>query len=107
MGYAEWRDLLHDEVTVALQTGVDGYGAPTYGAGAVVPAYVAARQVMVRAFTGDERVSRVQVYVLQHLGADAQTRVTLPARCVPREPALLAVEQLNDETGAIGEVLYA
>lgn len=107
MAFEEWRDLMTDDVTIEAPGALNDYGQPQAGATRTVKAYVAGRQRLVRSFTGDERLSTVQVYMADDLGTGPSHRVTLPSRFTPQSPPLLAVEKLVDETGAVAEVLYA
>lgn len=79
---------LQDTVTIRQWTGRSGSGTPTYGAPIVVKAIVEYRQEVRRASTGEERVSRAYVAILQPIapnGApgrkeplDEEDEMTLP-----------------------------
>lgn len=101
------RDWMRATVTIEPATGHDGYGQAVYGASRAVPAYIVGRVRTVRTFSGDERVSTVQVYLGEAVSAGPNDRLTLPSPWTPSTPSLLAVERLIDDAGEVFEVLYA
>ena len=108
----ELRALCRQTVQVALRTGVDGYGEPTYGADVAHTARVAGRHRLVRDARGEQVLSTRTVYFAGAPALDVHDRVTLSTGDVGsteemvRRPALLDVQRLPDDLGGVSVVAY-
>lgn len=104
--------LLRGAVTVEKQTGVDGYGEPTYGAPVRRRARVVGKRTLVRNDAGDEVLSTHTVYLGPGPAVGPHDRVTLSTGDVgstetgARQPPLIAVGRFPDEHGRVSTVLY-
>ncbi len=99
-------DLFTDTVTVESCVSVDGFGNPTYAAGAARAARVSGKVMTVRDQQGHETVSTVQVTLAGAFGVTVKDRFTLPARFVPTQPLPIAVKEASDENGPHHETVY-
>ncbi len=94
----------------------DAYGSKTYGASTSVACRYSQRVMMVRADTGEERVSRVQAVLAGDAGVNVRARFTLPARFSPstseagdvtkRQPVAIAIGYASDENGPHHQRVY-
>jgi hypothetical protein len=95
-----FRDLMTDTVTIAPYQSTSKYATEGYGAPVTYKARVVGQNRNVITIAGDEKISRVTVY----LGSIPTTigpldRITLPARFQPMQPPILAIEHEPDEHG--------
>jgi hypothetical protein len=81
-------------------------GAAVYGSGVTRAAHIEGASHLVRDPSGQERVSRVQVYLPGAFATSELDRITLPAPWNPTQPPILSVEREPDEAGAQHEVVY-
>jgi len=108
----ELRALCRQTVQVALRTGVDGYGEPTYGADVAHTARVAGRHRLVRDARGEQVLSTRTVWFVDIVELDVHDRVTLSTDDVRsteetvRRPGLLDVQRLPDDLGGVTVVAY-
>ena len=106
MGFGEWDDMLPHTITVEPFTGVDTYGAYTYGAATVYKARVQGRNRLIMNQQGEEAVSHITVYVAEST-IGPRDRITLPAPFSPSVPNILDVQHVSDEAGGHHTVIMA
>lgn len=99
MAISEFRDLLHQTITLEPWAGRDGYGAPSYGAAVSYSARVVGKQMLVRDMQGQEVTSQFTIYLLSNVAVDGRSRITLPAGYSPTNPPILSVGTYPDEDG--------
>jgi len=94
---AGFADLVHSmvgiakDITFTLQATIqheryksqDVNGDPTYGSKTARQAIVTHREVKVTDNTGVERISRMQVILLENIAVDTRDRITLPDGAKP------------------------
>ena len=98
--------LLADTVTLEAYASQNQYGETTYSAATTHACHISGKVQTVTDQAGNERVSRVQVYLGSAAGVTVRDRVTLPTRFSPTQPVILAVRHYADEVGAYSETLY-
>ena len=102
-----FEDLCTDTVTIEPYQSQDAYGVVTYADAVTYRARVTGKQQRVATITGEERVSRVKVFILGSTGITTRDRITLPADWPgPSQPAILAIERMKDEVGNVYETVY-
>lgn len=106
MLFSDFSDLCPHSVTIEPFSGLDQYGAKTYGAGITYQARVQGKVRMVKTLTGEEKVSMVTVYLAAGT-VGAQDRITLPSPFSPTQPDILDVQHVSDENGQHHTVVYA
>lgn len=94
-------------VTVKSVSSRDGYGEPTYGSGTAYTARVVKKAEKVRSFSGEETVAKAVVWIKGTPNVGPQSQITLPSGFLDSTtPPVLAVEQIVDEGGVIGEKVF-
>lgn len=88
--------LMNQVLTVEPLSGVDNYGAPSYGAPTDVVARLTQKQRVVEQADGTRAMSRSQAWCPADTAITEHDRITLPDATQPR---LLAVSLLSDEQG--------
>lgn len=101
----EWHDMMPDTVSVEPFSGVDQYGAYSYGTAVSYRARAQGRMRMITDVNGEQRMSQVTVYI-SGTGIGPQDRLTLPARFSPTQPSILSVQPVSDEHGTHHTVIY-
>lgn len=111
-------DLFPETVTIEPCATEDAIGGRSYGAAVTVACRITQRVRQVRAETGEERVSTVQLLLAGDYGQTVTTksRYTLPARFAPsaadvadvtlRQPVAVAVGYATDENGPHHQRVY-
>jgi len=106
MGIDDFSDLLTQSVTIEPYSSSDGYGGATYGAAVTYKARVVGKQQLVKAISGQDKVSMFTVYLKSNAAIDSRSRITLPADYVPNTPPILAVGLYPDEDGIHHTQIY-
>ena len=104
--FSDWNDMLPHSITVEPFSGVDSYGAYTYGSAVTHRARVQGKNRLVTSVTGEEAVSHITIYV-GTASIGPKDRVTLPAPFSPTVPNILDVQYVSDESGAHHSVVLA
>ena len=104
--FSEWDDMLPHTITVEPFTGINTFGAATYGAAVTYRARIQGKNRLVTAVNGEEAVSHITMY-LQRTTISPQDRVTLPAPFSPTVPNILDVQHVSDESGGHHTVILA
>lgn len=99
-------ELFGDEVTLEPYVSQDQMGLAVFGSGVSRAAHIEGSSVLVRDPSGQERVSRVQVYLPGAYDTSELDRITLPAPWNPTQPPIISVERESDEAGSHHEVVY-
>ncbi len=105
MDFAFWSDMCPHSITVEPFASVDAYGAYSYGAAVTHRARIEGKNQIIMTKEGEERVSRVTIYVAATIGP--QDRVTLPLPFLPSQPNIMDVRLVSDESGFHHSVVYA
>jgi hypothetical protein len=95
---AELRDLLAHDVVVETWKSQDGYGEPSFNSAVTVQGRVQQGARLIRMLTGEERVSATRVYLDTTMAIDPRSRITLPVEFTPRQPPILRVDRVSDES---------
>ena len=110
---AAFQHLATDTVSIANQSGFDGYGDPTYGSAVTYPARVVGEQKLIRGFSGAEVVARLTVYVLAAVSVQPTARVTLSTggmvnstEASALSPPILGAKREPDQSGLHHTTLY-
>lgn len=106
-GVADFLSMMPDTVTIERLEATDAFGSKIYGQAVPYRAYVEGRVRRIIAFSGQEQVSTVTVYVGGVPVVNASDRLTLPAGWVPQRPPILAVARLSDDRGPHHVQVYA
>lgn len=77
----------------------DGYGKRVVSAAVPYLAFIEQVTRVVRTKDNVEAVSTTTTYIATTDAFTVEDVITLPARCNPRSPLILQVEQVNDEGG--------
>lgn len=100
--HAELLDFCRQRITIEPYIESDRFGAPVYGLGDEYPARVVGEVKMVRATTGEEKVSSTKVTIPGPPhgpgSIDPRSRITLPDGSTP---PILAVGTHPDEEGRL------
>lgn len=91
----DFGDLFSDTVKLALFTGRNGFGSPTFGADKSHRARIVRRAQMVRSPTGGMVLSSMSIRLGPVKGFTVEGRITLADGSLPE---ILAVESAPDET---------
>jgi len=89
-------DLLLQTITLERRTGLDQYGAHTYGTAESLAARVVNRLRMVRNVAGQEVTSNTTIWIIGNNDIKAVDRITLPDGT---QPPIIDVLTYPDETG--------
>lgn len=95
------KKLLKQSITIEPFTSEDRYGAPTYGAAGSHAARVRGETKIVRTASGEEKVSRVAIWLDSDVTITSKDRITLPADFEVTQPPILAIEEYPGEKGTI------
>lgn len=106
MSFSEWGDMLPHAITVEPFTGVDTYGAYTYGSATTYRARIQGKNRLVTNMHGEEAVAHLTIYV-QSSTIGPRDKITLPAPFSPTVPSILDVQHVSDEAGGHHTVVLA
>lgn len=106
MGFSEWGDMLPHTITVEPFTGVDTYGAYTYGSAVTYHARIQGKNRLVMNMNGEEAVAHFTIYISAST-IGPKDRITLPAPFSPTVPSILDVAHVSDESGGHHTVVIA
>lgn len=102
-----WAHMMPHQISIEPYTGVDAWGAYTYGAAQTYRARVQGRTRVVTNVRGEEVVSKITVYVAATGGITAQDRLTLPSPWSPTQPPILDVQYVSNDVGHHHMVILA
>ena len=94
---AALQAMLTDQVTYQRYVSQDGYGAPTFATGIVLPARIEYKLRRIVNAQGEERMSRAKVFLDGAIPLDLRDKLVLPDGTAP---ALQLVYAVNDERGS-------
>lgn len=97
----DWDDLMLDTVTIEPFVSMDEYSKPTYGDAEIYRARITGKLQKIVAHTGEDKVSKVRIYLVGTPAISVFDRITLPSGWTPTQPPILAVGMIPDETGMV------
>lgn len=106
MGFSEWDDMCPHQISVEPFTGVDTYGAYTYGSSVTYKARIQGKNRLVMNLNGEEAVAHFTIYVAAST-IGPKDLITLPAPFEPTVPSILDVAHVSDESGGHHTVVIA
>jgi hypothetical protein len=93
-------------ITIEPYSGVNGYGAPTFGSAKKYRGRVVLQTRRISDDRGTELVSNVVVYLDTKEAISTLDRITLPSGYSPGQPRIIRVHQPMDRRGAHHTALY-
>lgn len=104
--FNDWLDMCPHTISVEPYTGIDAYGAYTYGAAVTYKARIQGKNQLVMTQTREEAVSHITIHV-GTVAIGPKDRITLPSPFEPTVPNILDVQHVSDETGQHHSVVLA
>ena len=94
-----WTDMMADTVTIAPRTGLDAFRKPTYGPAKSYRARIMGSNRRVTTAQGQEVGSSRKIILATTDVINVEDQVTLPDNFSPRQPPILSVSPVRDESG--------
>ena len=103
---SDFKEFFVHAVTISAFSSQDGYGVLTYTTGATYSARVVNSVKMVRDDSGQEKVSKTQVWINTVSAISTRDRITLSSQFTPSQPSIFSVAIFPDESGSHHTVVY-